>query len=286
MQRIYNATIDESQPNIQPTFHNSRDLTGERFSRLTVKSFAGRGKHKQLIWKCICDCGNECLAYGNGLMRGVKQSCGCLHSDVTAKRSTTHGMTKTPTYKSWRSMIRRCEAPVDIGFKNYGARGISVCQRWRDSFEAFLEDMGERPSKKYEIDRYPNNDGNYEPGNCRWATRTEQARNRRSNTMLTHDGKTMCISEWAESLGWNQGQILNRLYLGWSVDDALTTPIRPRKRLGRNRLIEWNGQSKTIGEWATNRGISVAALRLRISHGWSIDEAMTRPYKQRRTSCD
>ena len=228
MKRTYNATIlDDTSP--APSFHNSRDLTNERFGRLVVIGFAGRGARKLLIWNCQCDCGTECTSYGYGLTGGVKRSCGCFQSEVTSKRSKTHGMTKSPTYKSWRSMIRRCEAPGDISYPRYGGRGISVCARWRDSFQAFLDDMGERPSRSQQLDRI-DNEGNYTPGNCRWATRKEQARNRRSNTMLSHDGKTMCIAAWADHLGWTQGQIHNRLSYGWSIERALTQPIKPRRK--------------------------------------------------------
>ena len=121
-------------------------------------------------------------------------------------------------------MIRRCEAPRDISYPRYGGRGISVCDRWRASFQAFLDDMGERPSKSYQIER-DDNDGNYMPENCRWATRKEQARNRRSQTILTFNGESLCVSEWAERMGVKRGQLQNRINLGWPVERILTEPI-------------------------------------------------------------
>ncbi len=224
MKRTYNATIVDDA-SAAPAFHNSRDLTGKRFGRLLVTGFAGRGSKKVLIWNCRCDCGTECTAYGYILKRGAKRSCGCLGSEVTSKRSKTHGMTDSPTYKSWRSMIRRCEAPGDIGYPRYGGRGISVCDRWRASFQAFLDDMGERPSKSYQIERIDNDD-NYTPDNCRWATRKEQARNRRSQTILTFNGESLCVSEWAERMGVHRGRLQNRINLGWPAERILTEPIR------------------------------------------------------------
>ncbi len=228
MKRTYNATIvDTTSPT--PSFHRSRDLTDKRFGRLVVTGFAGRGRGKLLIWNCRCDCGTECTSYGYGLTSGVKRSCGCLASEVTSKRSKTHGMHESPTYKSWRSMIRRCEAPGDISYPRYGGRGISVCDRWRASFQAFLDDMGERPSKAYQLDRIDNN-GSYENENCRWATRKEQARNRRSQTILTFNGESLCVSEWAERMGVERGRLQNRINLGWAVERILTEPVRRYKR--------------------------------------------------------
>lgn len=225
------------QPIIDPSkgtewpfgYHTCQIAIGQKFGRLTVVAFAGRNNNGLLIWKCVCECGGETLAYGHGLKKGTKRSCGCLGRDATIQRSTTHGMTKTITYNSWRSMIRRCEAPRDIGYPRYGARGISVCDRWRQSFERFLEDMGERPSKSYQIERIAN-EGNYTPENCRWATRSEQARNRRSNRMLSFNGKTQCLSAWVEECGMTLKQLQNRITLGWSVERILTEPIRRRRK--------------------------------------------------------
>lgn len=281
MQRLYNATIDPSQPTTPPKFHNSIDFTGKRFGRLTVVRFAGRGKRKLLIWECLCDCGKTCLCYGNGLTSGAKRSCGCLGSEATSRRSKTHGMTGSITWTSWHSMRDRCERPGHIGYHLYGGRGITVCERWK-SFENFLADMGERPSKDHQIERKDNN-GNYEPSNCRWATRKEQARNRRTQTMLTYNGETLCVSEWAERLGVERGRLQNRINLGWPADRILTEPIAARRNFGRNRLIEWNGQARTINGWAKAISVPPGAIRQRLGQGWSIERALTTPHNQRRS---
>jgi len=143
--------------------------------------------------------------------------------------NATHGMTGTPTYTSWAEMKQRCYNPNDPFFGRYGGRGIAVCDRWRNSFEAFLEDMGVRPCGTT-IDRV-NNDEHYSPGNCRWATHKEQARHRRNSVMLTFQGETMCIAAWAEHVGLNRKTLEKRLnHHGFTVEEALTLPLHARRR--------------------------------------------------------
>jgi hypothetical protein len=140
----------------------------------------------------------------------------------------THGCSGTLTWNRWRSMIARCTMPNTKSYPRYGGRGIKVCDKWLHDFTAFLADMGECPGSGWTQDR-ENNDGNYEPGNCRWATRREQNRNTSRNRLLTHRGTEMCITEWAEETGINFRTIMTRLGKGWSIEKTLDTPVAPHR---------------------------------------------------------
>ena len=140
--------------------------------------------------------------------------------------TTKHGMYLSPIYKIWTQMIQRCHNPNSTAYQGYGARGIAVCQRWRDSFEAFLSDIGPRPSSGHSIDRYPNNDGNYEPGNVRWATPRQQLCNRRNNRRYDVRGESLTLVELCEKYGRNKNTAEKRLRLGWSIEAALFTPTK------------------------------------------------------------
>lgn len=133
----------------------------------------------------------------------------------------THGHSGTSLYKTWERMRQRCHNPNSNSYGNYGGRGIVVCERWLSSFENFLADMGERPEGKT-LDRYPDNDGNYEPGNCRWATNAEQKRNTRRTKMITFNGKTLCMRDWAALVGVSESQFWKRINKGWPLERALT----------------------------------------------------------------
>ena len=153
------------------------DLINTRFGKLVAVEKTKIGR--QVAYRCKCDCGQETTVRSQSLRRGETTSCGCVRAEKMRSEKTTHGLYRTGTYNSWRSMLARCKDSSHKQFKDYGGRGITVCQAWQDSFEAFLAAMGERPSGTT-LDRIET-DGNYEPGNCRWATRTEQNRNKRHN---------------------------------------------------------------------------------------------------------
>jgi len=190
------------------------DITGKRFGRLVVKEFVGRNKKYQSIYLCLCDCGNMREVKGFRLKNGETKSCGCLHKEVTSTINYKHGNCKkekrTSEYQVWNQMIQRCHNINNKRFPHYGGRGIKVCDRWRYSFENFLEDMGKKPGKEYSIDRTDNN-GNYEPGNCRWATQKEQCKNTRKNVWLECDGIKMIKVDWQRELGVSNVFIDKRL---------------------------------------------------------------------------
>lgn len=204
------------------------DLTGQRFGRWVVVGRDGSGKYGAPYWECLCDCGSTSRVCGASLRTGISRSCGCLCAETTSIRSKKHGHSgtnRTPTYRTWRSMVRRCTNPKDNRAYAYLARGISVCDRWR-SFENFLADMGERPEGKT-IDRIDNEKG-YFPENCRWATASEQATNKRTSRWIEHDGRRMTLSQWAAEFNIGIGILHHRLKSGWPVAHALTTPVKQR----------------------------------------------------------
>lgn len=201
---------------------NFYDRTGMRYGNLIVLSYAGQTHGKKSQWLCKCDCGKEKISTGASLHQGGSTSCGCFGKERRREAVSTHRDTNSPEYKSWASMRDRCLNENSKDYPEYGGRGIRVCKRWMDSYESFLADMGRKPTSKHSIDRYPDNDGNYQPSNCRWATVKEQANNRRTTRLLTHDGETHSVSVWAEIKGIRKSTIRERLCRGWTVHAALT----------------------------------------------------------------
>lgn len=189
-------------------------LTGLRIGRLTVLAPTGAKKRGHHVWLCRCDCGSEAEVTSDALTskRMPTRSCGCLHRERAGDLHRTHGKCGTPTYRTWTDMISRCENRARDNYARYGGRGIRVCERWRNSFEAFLSDMGERPVGKT-IDRVAS-DGNYEPGNCQWATAHEQGANKRNNIAVERNGVTRTLAEWSRLTGLNRSTLYNRARRG------------------------------------------------------------------------
>jgi len=202
-----------------------KDLTGMTFGKLTVISFVGTTPRHYAIWLVRCECGTTREIESRYLMAG-QVSCRCMMGAPTHghTRGNTRGKPRSKVYRTWCDMIRRCTQRNRRDFKYYGGRDVTVCTRWRD-FVNFLEDMGEPLSNDLSIDRIDNN-GNYEPGNCRWATQAEQTSNSRHNRYLTFHGKTQCLAAWAREVGLSYGCLQKRIRLGWNTERILTTPSR------------------------------------------------------------
>ena len=201
---------------------------GETFNRFTVLADAGVvGRYR--FWRCRCACGAIKNIRGSNVRNGRTQSCGCVKRAKIRERSLKHGMAargarRTPEYRAWCAILQRCINPQNRAYPRYGGRGIRVCDKWLD-FDAFLADMGPRPSAEYSIDRKDNN-GPYDKDNCVWATREEQQRNRRVNVVLEFNGKRQTVVEWATEVGLLPSTLYSRLRLGWSAERALTTGVK------------------------------------------------------------
>jgi len=206
----------------------AKDNTGLIFGRLTAIAPVERATNKRIKWLCICQCGTEVSVEAQSLHLGKTKSCGCIHSEVLIKRNSSHGRVATPEYYSWGDLIQRCDNPNNIGYHNYGGRGITYDKRW-SSFELFFKDMGKKPTRKHTLDRM-NNEGNYKKNNCRWATRAEQSRNTRRNRHITAFGETQLLCEWAREGGVASPLIAYRLDHGWSPERAVSRSTEQEHR--------------------------------------------------------
>ncbi len=202
------------------------DLTGQKFGRLTALSrcepkITIRGR-RESQWLCVCECENKVVVQQNNLRSGHTQSCGCL---VYEPNHVTHGLTLHPLYHVWASMKGRCVNPSNRNYRNYGGRGITVCQEWMDSLPAFVRDMGPTYRAGLTLDRIDNSCGYYK-ANCRWATRTEQQNNRRTNHTLIYNNESHTVCEWARKLHIKPRTLHTRLALGWPIEKVLTKPVQ------------------------------------------------------------
>jgi hypothetical protein len=210
------------------------DLAGKKFGRLIVIKRNGYLYGNRVAWLCKCECGKLHTVLGASLKSGNTRSCECLRNEIASKgieeRTRIHGEGKNRTleYNSWTSMRQRCLSLNHPGYKDYGGRGIHICERWGE-YENFLSDMGRRPTPQHTLERVNNNKG-YSPSNCKWATKKEQANNARSNTLITYNGKTMTLAMWSDESGIPGGRIRKRISSGWTLKAALYKPLRKTSR--------------------------------------------------------
>ncbi len=207
-------------------------IAKERHGRLAVKEYVGCVRGKMMV-RCVCDCGGEKVLRLNSLRTGNTRSCGCLKPEAASSRNFKHGFAarnnRVAEFQVWCQMRSRCKPNGGRETRNYGDRGIRVCERWENSFIAFMEDMGPRPSPAHSIER-ENVNGHYEPENCRWATSKEQANNTRRNRRLTHSGETLTLTEWAGRIGFSVSTLHARL-ARMSVEAALTVSLTKSKQM-------------------------------------------------------
>lgn len=202
-----------------------KDITRQTFGKLTVLAFSEIRPKLGAYWTCVCECGRETVHRGADLRKGYIVSCGCHKAEQARNALTTHGLSKLPMFRRWCGIIQRCCDPNHVAYARYGGKGIAVCERWK-SFENFYADMGEPPSDKHSVERIDGSLG-YSPGNCCWATASEQNRNTSQNRIITFCGQTKCLADWAMELGINYGTLQSRIgKYGWTVERAFTTPLR------------------------------------------------------------
>lgn len=211
-----------------PVRKEHKGFVGSKFNKLLVLEKTSMRYSSNVVYRCLCDCGSETFATMTWLKSGRKKTCGCERFSAMREASreavTTHGMSKTATYKTWQSMRQRCENPNNDSYSRYGGRGISVCDRW-SAFENFLEDMGERPPGK-SIDRIDAN-GDYEPENCRWADNVEQSNNRIKNVVFKVGDKWMTIADASRELGITRSGVMNRVRSG-ALEKAVAYEIKEK----------------------------------------------------------
>jgi hypothetical protein len=206
---------------IIPLVKQAHDLSRNTYGRLTA--IAPVGKTQKIRWLCICECGSETVVDTNNLEHGKTKSCGCLQREYVVAKLTTHGMSGSKEHMIYRGMKSRCENQNSSDYPNYGGRGIGICDRWQ-KLENFYADMGKCP-KGMTLDRI-DNDGDYKPGNCKWATRRQQANNKRNNRFIEYNGKRLTLAQWSRRAGISPAVIRSRIYRGWPIERALTEKIR------------------------------------------------------------
>ncbi len=224
------ASIPRIRPFVKRTRHPAEWWVGQRFGMMLVLS-ASSDARPGLRVLCRCDCGAEKVVRAPSLIeaRGTR-SCGCWRRDAAVRKRFRHGhaVVAGDGYGQWRRIKDRCRNPDHPAFHNYGGRGIDICDEWFNDVGAFKAAIGSRPSLQHTVERIDNSRG-YEPGNVRWATRGEQSRNTRANRILSHDGREMCLADWALSVGLRPATLANRLRMGWSLTESLSRKLRPSR---------------------------------------------------------
>lgn len=268
--------------------------SGDRYAYLMLTGKAlmqkSGGKWTRYV-ECICDCGKTWFTRWYGVKSGGTKSCGCKKNEIIQKANTIHGMNLNrkvhPIYRAFQNMHSRCNLPVtNKGYKNYVGKGISVCEEW-DRFPAFYKWAIENGWKQgLSLDRYPNNDGNYEPSNCRWATIGEQNRNKGVNVFITAFGETKCVRDWEndERCTVNFTTLTHRIDNGWNPEDAISIAsfnLKGNNVHKKNAVIlEYNNERKLLTEWCSLLNLKVDIVRGRLYNGFSVKDAFEKPVRK------
>ena len=237
-----------------------RELTGQKFGRLTVKEKLG-SRNQKTVWLCACECGQATEVVTNKLTSGHTKSCGCYRNEF----GVVHGMINHSACNTWKSMMARCYNENHMYYSYYGGKGITVCDEWHD-FDTFCKDMGERP-EGCSLDRIDGGLG-YSLSNCRWATAKEQANNRSNNTIIEAFGKSLTLSQWADELDCSNEVVSQRIRNGWSVEDAVSRPV------GKNKALTFKGMTKNLSQWAKETGIAYTTIVSRYNRGLAADDIL------------
>lgn len=249
------------------------DRTNVRYGNLIAINLFNEKINGHLQWICKCDCGNTVIVPGVHLVTGNTKSCGCRKIETSRQNGSnnkTHGMTGTSEYKAWQSLRDRCYNVDSQQYNNYGARGIRVCNRWLNSFENFYADMGPKPSSIHSIDRM-NNNGDYEPENCYWATPTQQSNNKRTNCFHELNGEMLTVAQIAKKENIPVATLVSRLNRdNLSIEEAINKKANKHK-------FTYNGVTKSLNEWAHELNIGYNKLYTRIfTLGWSFEKAISK----------
>lgn len=246
------------------------DLTGQKFGKLTVLSYKEVDRNSQRVWSCKCDCGNYTSVSTGALRSGNTSSCGCYNVEKFREVVTKHGMSSLPEYKAWLTMKQRCINPKNKSYPDYGGRGISVSEEWANSFEKFINDLGRRPSDKHSVERVDLN-GNYEAGNCEWATRDIQNRNKRNNVTYMLDGEVKIVTDIARENNIPLETLRSRLKSGLDIKEAISRPIVTES------TFNVDGKERTLSELVKDYNIPRETLRGRLRLGWDVERAVKTP---------
>ncbi len=263
------------------------DLVGKKFGRLLVIERDMDLLKKRVHWKCLCECGVSKSVDASNLKSGHTTSCGCYNREKVLETNLKHGNAVggsgggTRTYRSWQSMKARCYNPNNNRYAYYGKRGIQVCAEWKDSFENFLRDMGERDDSQT-LERIDSNK-DYCKENCRWATKKEQANNKTNNIIVEFYKDKITLKQLADILNVPYKTLHMRLMKGWSLEKALDTPFVPRdaaKNEFIKTLLQIEEESLTVEDWCLRYGISVKTAFRRFKEGWPLEQAVTKPTRK------